>query len=64
MSINLFLNVLSNSVFLNVGFSDERNSMWRELCNSSLSQLSDPYLRATFGFLTGESDSYDKVLVS
>ncbi|KAH0544233.1 GATOR complex protein MIOS-B [Cotesia glomerata] len=44
------------------GFSEDRNSMWRELCLKSRSQLSDPYLRATFAFLTADNDSYDNVL--
>ncbi|XP_063233237.1 GATOR2 complex protein MIOS isoform X2 [Bacillus rossius redtenbacheri] len=44
------------------GFSDSRNNMWRELCQTSVSQLTDPYLRAAFGFLTAEGDNYDAVL--
>nr|CAD7396882.1 unnamed protein product [Timema cristinae] len=44
------------------GFSDDRNSMWRELCLKSLSQLTDPYLRAMFAFLTAENGNYDAVL--
>lgn len=46
------------------GFSEDKNSMWRELCLKSRSQLSDPYLRATFAFLTADNDSYESVLVS
>jgi hypothetical protein len=38
--------------------------MWRELCLASRSQLSEPYLRATFSFLTAETDNYESVLVS
>nr|CAD7592141.1 unnamed protein product [Timema genevievae] len=44
------------------GFSDDRNSMWRELCLKSLSQLTDPYLRAMFAFLTAENGNYDAML--
>nr|CAD7262749.1 unnamed protein product [Timema shepardi] len=44
------------------GFSDDRNSMWRELCLKSLLQLTDPYLRAMFAFLTAENGNYDAVL--
>ncbi|PSN33611.1 WD repeat-containing protein mio [Blattella germanica] len=44
------------------GFSDDRSSMWRELCLASRSQLSEPYLRATFAFLTAEADNYENVL--
>lgn len=45
------------------GFSEDKTSMWRELCLKSRSQLSDPYLRATFAFLTADNDSYETVLV-
>lgn len=45
------------------GFSEDRNSMWRESCLKSRSQLPDPYLRATFAFLTADNDSYENVLV-
>lgn len=38
--------------------------MWRELCLASRSRLSEPYLRATFAFLTAEADNYENVLVS
>ncbi|KAM0726260.1 GATOR2 complex protein MIOS-B [Formica fusca] len=44
------------------GFSEERTTLWRESCQKSKSQLSDPYLRATFGFLTADNDSYESVL--
>ncbi|PNF34608.1 WD repeat-containing protein mio [Cryptotermes secundus] len=44
------------------GFSDDRSSMWRELCLSSRSQLSEPYLRAAFAFLTAEAENYENVL--
>ncbi|GFG38305.1 hypothetical protein Cfor_12188 [Coptotermes formosanus] len=44
------------------GFSDDRSSMWRELCLASRSQLSEPYLRAAFAFLTAETDNYESVL--
>lgn len=46
------------------GFSEDKNSMWRELCIKSRSQISDPYLRATFAFLTADNGSYENVLVS
>lgn len=45
------------------GFSEDRNSMWRESCLKSRSLLPDPYLRATFAFLTADNDSYENVLV-
>lgn len=46
------------------GFTEDKSSMWRELCLKSRSQLTDPYLRATFAFLTADNDSYETVLVS
>lgn len=58
---NLNLNIVAMALS---GFSEDRNSMWRELCLKSRSQLSDPYLRATFAFLTADNDSYENVLVS
>ncbi|XP_046677873.1 GATOR complex protein MIOS-B-like [Homalodisca vitripennis] len=44
------------------GFTDSRSSMWRELCMSQRAQISNPYLRAMFAFLTLEGDNYDTVL--
>ena len=46
------------------GYTKETNSLWREMCQSILSQLSDPYLRAIFTFLTTDSESYAEILVS
>lgn len=46
------------------GFSDDKNSIWRELCQPTRTHLTDPYLRAMFAFLTSDKDSYDGVLVS
>ncbi len=45
------------------GFSDEHNSLWREMCSSHSMELSHPYLRAMFDFLTTESEYYNEVLV-
>ncbi|XP_054286757.1 GATOR complex protein MIOS [Macrosteles quadrilineatus] len=44
------------------GYTDTKSSLWRELCMSSRTNLSDPYLRAIFAFLTAEGDNYDGVL--
>lgn len=46
------------------GYTDEKNSLWREMCSSLRLQLNNPYLCAMFAFLTSESGSYDGVLVS
>lgn len=51
-------------IFLLLGYTDAKNSMWREQCMASCAQLTDPYLRAIFAFLTADSDSFDGVLVS
>lgn len=53
------LNIVAMAVS---GFSDDKCSMWRELCLESRSQLTDPYLRAMFAFLTADEDNYDNVL--
>lgn len=45
------------------GFTDDKSSMWRKMCSSTKSQLSDPYLRAMFSFLTADNYTYDQVLV-
>ncbi|XP_076291746.1 GATOR complex protein mio isoform X1 [Lasioglossum baleicum] len=58
MSMSTNLNIVAMALS---GFSEDRNSMWRESCLKCRSQLSDPYLRATFAFLTAD-DSYENVL--
>nr|XP_012151279.1 PREDICTED: WD repeat-containing protein mio-B isoform X4 [Megachile rotundata] len=58
MSMSANLNIVAMALS---GFSEDRNSMWRESCLKCRSQLSDPYLRATFAFLTAD-DSYENVL--
>lgn len=45
------------------GFSDDKSSMWRELCVQSRTRLTDPYLQAMFAFLTAENENYDSVLL-
>ncbi|KAK0139325.1 GATOR complex protein MIOS [Merluccius polli] len=44
------------------GYTDERNSLWREMCSSLRSQLRNPYLLVMFAFLTSEPGAYDGVL--
>lgn len=39
------------------GYTGERTSMWREMCQSLKSQLTNPYMKAMFAFLTSESDT-------
>ncbi|KAB0794498.1 hypothetical protein PPYR_11337 [Photinus pyralis] len=53
------LNVVAMAL---AGFSDDKTSMWRQLCSATRAQLTDPYLRAMFAFLTAENYSYENVL--
>lgn len=46
------------------GFSDEKNTLWKEMCSTLSAQLSSPYLRAMFSFLTKDGDTYTDILVS
>ena len=45
------------------GFSEDKKSLWKEMCGSLHSKLQNPYLRAMFAFMTAEADSYDDILV-
>jgi len=58
---DLNLNVVAMALS---GYTDEKNSLWREMCSTLRLQLNNPYLCAMFAFLTSESGSYDGVLVS
>ncbi|MGH0129785.1 UNVERIFIED_CONTAM: hypothetical protein FKN15_061237 [Acipenser sinensis] len=44
------------------GYTDEKNSLWREMCSSLRLQLNNPHLCVMFAFLTSEPGSYDGVL--
>lgn len=44
------------------GYTDEKNSLWREMCSTLRLQLNNPYLCVMFAFLTSEPGSYDGVL--
>lgn len=51
------------------GYTGERTSMWREMCQTLKSRLTNPYMKAMFAFLTSDSDTsfheiiYDKELI-
>ena len=45
------------------GFTDDKNTLWKEMCGPFSTQLHDPYLRAMFAFLVNGSGDYDGVLV-
>ncbi|CAG0878625.1 unnamed protein product [Darwinula stevensoni] len=44
------------------GFTDDRNTLWRETCIKLRAELGDPYLSTMFAFLTADGDNYDHVL--
>lgn len=46
------------------GYTSERNSLWRDMCQELLSHFTKPYLKAIFAFLTAVNESYDEILVN
>ena len=46
------------------GYTDEKNTLWQQMCSLQSSQLKNPYLAAIFQFLTTDPDSYADMLVS
>nr|XP_033786917.1 GATOR complex protein MIOS isoform X1 [Geotrypetes seraphini] len=56
---DLNLNVVAMALS---GYTDEKNSLWREMCSTLRLQLNNPYLCVMFAFLTSESGVYDGVL--
>ncbi|XP_068829071.1 GATOR2 complex protein MIOS isoform X2 [Capricornis sumatraensis] len=56
---DLNLNVVAMALS---GYTDEKNSLWREMCSTLRLQLNNPYLCVMFAFLTSEAGSYDGVL--
>ncbi|XP_028926405.1 GATOR complex protein MIOS isoform X2 [Ornithorhynchus anatinus] len=56
---DLNLNVVAMALS---GYTDEKNSLWREMCGTLRLQLSNPYLCVMFAFLTSEAGCYDGVL--
>ena len=46
-----------------IGFTDNRKTLWQEMCGTHRNTLSDPYLRAAFAFLTDPSEKYEFVTV-
>lgn len=57
---DLNLNVVAMALS---GYTDEKSSLWREMCGSLRLQLKNPYLCVMFAFLTSEPGVYDGVLV-
>ncbi|MCI4391218.1 hypothetical protein PGIGA_G00131570 [Pangasianodon gigas] len=56
---DLNLNVVAMALS---GYTDEKSSLWREMCSTLRLQLKKPYLCAMFAFLTSEPGAYDAVL--
>ncbi|CAH1238277.1 MIOS [Branchiostoma lanceolatum] len=56
---DLNLNVVAMALS---GYTDEKNTLWREMCGSLRTQLGHPYLRAMFAFLTEEAEGFQDVL--
>ncbi len=60
---NGYLNLNGIAMALS-GFTQQRNTLWCEMCSALRQNLQHPYLQAMFGFLTADGDTYDVVLVS
>ena len=60
-SMNMNLSAIALAL---AGYTREADSLWSEMVQTILVQLSDPYLRAIFSFLTTDSESYTEILVS
>ncbi|XP_027013645.1 GATOR complex protein MIOS [Tachysurus fulvidraco] len=56
---DLNLNVVAMALS---GYTDEKASLWREMCSTLRLQLKKPYLCSMFAFLTSEPGAYDTVL--
>lgn len=46
------------------GFTENRDTLWQEMCAAQCNTLGDPYLRAAFAFLTSTTERFELVLVS
>lgn len=61
ISYGLGLNAVAMAL---AGFTDDKNSIWKQFCSMAKQKLTDPYLKAIFSFLTAENHNYESVLVS
>lgn len=52
------------TIFFFQGFTDNRDTLWQEMCGAQKNALTDPYLRAAFSFLTSTSEKFEAVLVN
>ncbi|UYV67394.1 MIOS [Cordylochernes scorpioides] len=44
------------------GYTPDKMSLWKEMCSSLKSQLTDPYIQSIFSFLTADTGAYDEIL--
>ncbi|XP_078376457.1 GATOR2 complex protein MIOS-B-like isoform X2 [Oculina patagonica] len=44
------------------GYTEEKKTLWRDMCRSLCGQMESPYLRSAFAFLTTEADHFDSIL--
>ncbi|KXJ29671.1 WD repeat-containing protein mio [Exaiptasia diaphana] len=44
------------------GYTPEKDALWREMCRKLSIEISSPYLRAAFVFLTSEDENFDSIL--
>lgn len=45
------------------GYTKDKTSLWREMCFSLRTQLTDAYLKAIFTFLTCDNENFSEILV-
>lgn len=57
---NNALNIVAMAL---AGFSDDKNSVWKQFCQSNKHKLTDPYLKIMFAFLSADNFNYDTILV-
>ncbi|XP_070565047.1 GATOR2 complex protein MIOS-like [Ptychodera flava] len=56
---DLNLNVVAMALS---GYTDDKNTLWCEMCSSLCQKLHNPYLKAMFAFLISNNDGYTLVL--
>ncbi len=57
---DLNLNVVAMALS---GFTEEHNSLWRQMVGTQSAKLQSPYLRTMFAFLTADTERYEDMLV-
>nr|XP_058964529.1 GATOR complex protein MIOS-like [Pocillopora verrucosa] len=44
------------------GYTEEKKTLWRDMCRSLCGQMENPYLRSAFAFLTTEAEHFENIL--